>query len=86
MYKAIMFVLVVACVALYSYIAGTMTPMLMSTNNDAVYAVCNQSRLEHSGDMEKACGIAQDSSDTEFTCEYNNNNPSTICRVENKEN
>lgn len=85
MYKYIMAVLVLLIVAEFSYIAGMFNPMLSSTNNDAVLAVCEQSRLVNSGEWEEACGIAQDNTNTEFLCEARDNNPGTRCWVENKE-
>lgn len=75
----------IVIVALYSYLAGMFNPALVSTNHDAVFAVCSQSRLVDSGEWEAACGMAQDESDTEFICEANNNNPSTHCWVTTKE-
>lgn len=50
----------------------------------AVYAVCNESRLVTNGQLEQACGDAQDASSSEFLCDQNNQDPSTHCWVELK--
>lgn len=49
-----------------------------------VYNVCNDARLEVSGDSEEACGQVQDKYNIEFLCESNNWLASTHCWTEAK--
>lgn len=57
---------------------------LRLAKHEYVYHICNDARLEVSGESEEACGQAQDRTGTEFFCHANNQDPSTTCWVEDR--
>lgn len=57
---------------------------LRLAKHEYVYHICSEARLEVSGESEQACGDAQDRTGTEFLCEKNNQDPSTVCWVEER--
>lgn len=65
-----------------AFIVGMYHP-IQDNAHAAVYDVCSYSRTVNSGDWEEACGMAQDSTETEFICESIKSN--ARCWVENKE-
>ena len=68
---------VAVCTGLWGYNIGTLEPRVMSSNHDAVQAVCDYAHNHTSGASEEACGIAQDKTHTQYTCDINGDN----CRV-----
>lgn len=70
---------IVSLLAIYQYIVHWAEGSIVKR---AVYNVCEYTRT---ADMDKqACGVAQDSTDTQFLCAYNNNLANNYCWVEKK--
>lgn len=82
MFKYIFGGLLVLVAIEFAFIAGMYNPI----ENNAVatvYDICSYSRTVQSGEWEEACGMAQDSSNTEFLCSSIKDN--AHCWVESKE-
>lgn len=75
----VLFVLLLIEVA---YIAGSLTPMLMDKSQPLAQKICDYSNgvKEYPNDWEEACGMAQDVTNTEYTC-YKDN----TCRLMSKD-
>ena len=82
MFKYIFGGLLVLTAIEFAYIAGMYNPM-ENKAQAAVMDICNYSRTVQSGEWEEACGMAQDSSNTEFLC--SDTTITATCWVEVKE-
>lgn len=80
--KPVLHILAAACIAVWSYNLGTLTPQVVSTDNSAVYEICMTSHNYINGPLEEACGAAQDATSTEFIC--NDTEVNAHCWVEDK--